>query len=195
MAERGPAVISERLETSRLLLTRVAVEDADELFEHYLSDPEASLYMPWPPHGRIEQTRGFLQRRVEEWNSGATYAWTVRWRDSGLVTGMADVSIDGHKAILGYGFSPDVWGKGVGTEAVSVVVEMLMNLPGLRRIWATCDIDNVGSVRLLEKVGMTREAVLHQWDHHNVSEEPRDCLMYAMWRSADGEWASNGPVG
>lgn len=188
-------MIWERLETGRLLLARVAVEDADELFEHYFSDPEASLYMPWRPHGRIEQTREFLQRRVQEWNSGTTYAWTVRWRDSGRVTGMADVSIEGHKAILGYGFSPEVWGRGVGTEAVSVVVEMLMHLPGLRRIWATCDVDNVGSVRLLEKVGLTREGVLHQWDRHNISEELRDCFMYAMWRAADDMWTPNGPVG
>lgn len=156
---------------------------------------QASLYMPWPPHRNVEQTRQFILSRVEEWYSGGSYAWTVRRKDSGLVAGMADASIEGHKATLGYGFARDVWGRGVGTEALSAVVEELIYLRNLRRIWATCDVDNVGSARLLEKVGLVREGVLHQWDRHNISDAPRDCLVYAIWRSVDGEWTSNGPVG
>lgn len=187
-------MIPQRLETDRLVLARVSVGDAEELFERYTSDPEASLYLPWPPHRNVDQTREFLQRRVSEWGSGATYAWTVRWSDTGLVVGVADASVDGHKATLGYGFARDVWGQGVGTEAVGAVVGALKGMPDLRRVWATCDAENVASARVLEKAGLIREGVLHQWDRHNISEEPRDCFMYAMWRSLDGEWTSNDPL-
>jgi ribosomal-protein-alanine N-acetyltransferase len=49
------------------------------------------------------------------------------------------------------------------------------------RVWATCDVDNVASARLLERVGMEREGVLRQWlVHPNLSEAPRDCLCYSI---------------
>jgi ribosomal-protein-alanine N-acetyltransferase len=48
-------------------------------------------------------------------------------------------------------------------------------------VWATCDVDNVASARLLERVGMEREGVLRQWlVHPNLSEAPRDCLCYSI---------------
>jgi len=49
------------------------------------------------------------------------------------------------------------------------------------RVWATCDVDNVASARLLERVGMEREGVLRRWlVHPNLSEAPRDCLCYSI---------------
>lgn len=182
-------VIPERMETPRLLLFRAAPDDAEELFERYTADPEVSLYMPWSPHRSVEETRAFLRGRARAWEATDSYAWTVRWKDSGAMAGMVEATVTGHSATIGYVLARDIWGKGVGTEVASAVLEVLKELPPLHRIWAICDVDNVGSARLLEKLGLIREGRLHRWDRHNVSKEPRDCWSYAIWRLADGAWS------
>ena len=69
------------------------------------------------------------------------------------------------------------------SEAVRTVVEWALTQRELFRIWAVCDVDNERSARLLERVGMQREGVLHRWIvHPGVSEDPRDCYCYARVR-------------
>jgi len=44
-----------------------------------------------------------------------------------------------------------------------------------------CDVDNLASARVLEKVGMSREGVLRRSTMHpNASDEPRDSYCYAI---------------
>jgi len=48
------------------------------------------------------------------------------------------------------------------------------------RIGAVCDVENIGSARVLEKSGFVREGLLRRWlIHPNISDEPRDCYSYA----------------
>jgi [ribosomal protein S5]-alanine N-acetyltransferase len=51
------------------------------------------------------------------------------------------------------------------------------------RIGAVCDVENIGSARVLEKSGFVREGLLRRWLlHPNISDEPRDCFSYACVR-------------
>jgi RimJ/RimL family protein N-acetyltransferase len=48
-------------------------------------------------------------------------------------------------------------------------------------VWATCDVENLASARVLERVGMTREGVLRRWTvYPNLGDTPRDCLCYSI---------------
>ncbi len=90
---------------------------------------------------------------------------------------------EGHKAELGYVLARSYWGNGYMTEAVSAVVDWLLSVPEVHRVWAVCDTANLASARVMEKVGMTREGILKRWTvHPNVSSEPRDCFVYARVR-------------
>ena len=60
--------------------------------------------------------------------------------------------------MLGY----EYWGKGYATEAAKAVVGFLFNDVNYRKIIAGCDSVNTGSSKVLEKVGMKREAVLRE---------------------------------
>jgi RimJ/RimL family protein N-acetyltransferase len=63
-------------------------------------------------------------------------------------------------------------------------VAWAVDLSGVYRIWAVCDVENTASARVLEKLGMVRERVLRKWIiHPNVSPVPRDCYVYARVRS------------
>jgi [ribosomal protein S5]-alanine N-acetyltransferase len=66
------------------------------------------------------------------------------------------------------------------TEVLTEVVNWALNQPGTFRIGAVCDVENIGSARVMEKAGLFREGVLRRWlMHPNISDEPRDCFIYA----------------
>jgi ribosomal-protein-alanine N-acetyltransferase len=66
------------------------------------------------------------------------------------------------------------------------VVAWLKTLPGIFRIWATCDTENFASVRVLEKVGLSCEGRLRRHTiRPNVSSTPRDTFVFAWVRDED----------
>jgi RimJ/RimL family protein N-acetyltransferase len=72
------------------------------------------------------------------------------------------------------------WGQGFATEAARALVTWLSGLGPIRRVWATCDAENIASVRVLEKVGLSQEAVLRRWAvRPNIGPERRDTLLFA----------------
>lgn len=51
------------------------------------------------------------------------------------------------------------------------------------RAWAFCDVENPGSVRVMEKAGLVRESVLRRWHVcPTLGPEPRDCIIGAKVR-------------
>jgi len=65
-------------------------------------------------------------------------------------------------AELGYWIAVDEWGRGFGTEAARAVVDFGFESLGLHRIWASHFERNAASGRIMEKLGMTREATLRE---------------------------------
>lgn len=56
-----------------------------------------------------------------------------------------------------YKFHPDFWNKGYATESLNKILEFGFYHLKLHRIEAGCAVDNIGSIRTLDKVGMTKE--------------------------------------
>jgi len=70
------------------------------------------------------------------------------------------------------------------TEVLTEVAGWALSQPPVFRIGAVCDVENVGSARVMEKAGLVREGLLRRWlMHPNLSTEPRDCFSYARGRS------------
>lgn len=64
----------------------------------------------------------------------------------------------------------------------------LKDLSGIYRIWATCDSENVASVRVLEKVGLVCEGRLRRYTiRPNVASTPRDTFVFAWVQDDKGE--------
>ncbi len=109
---------------------------------------------------------------------------------------------DGTPRLLGYvGFydahpvlaMTDVWyvlgepterGKGLGGEAVGLLVDHVFHVVARDRVGATCDTDNVASQRLLEHLGFRREGTLRRALFHHAAWH--DVAVYGVMRS---EWA------
>jgi len=91
---------------------------------------------------------------------------------------MIDFRTNQHAANLGYVLAKEYL---IMTEAARCVVEHAFTQQELYRVQGFCDVDNVASARVLEKVGMRREGTLRRYVvHPAVSSEPRDCYLYAI---------------
>src|SRR5215831_19227433 len=77
-------------------------------------------------------------------------------------------------------FGALILGKDI-TEAVKSIVDWALKQREIYRVWSVCDVDNVGSARVMEKVGMQKEGILRRWSvHPSISPEPRDAYCYAI---------------
>lgn len=99
----------------------------------------------------------------------------------GTVIGEVDIkwlSEEHRQGELGYIFNPRFHGKGYAREASEVMLEIGFEDLGLHRMIAECDARNEPSWRLMERLGMRREA--HYRENEFFKGEWADCLVYAM---------------
>ncbi len=147
------------INTERLKLRAFRIEDAEDIYHGWTSDESVAKYTSWYAHSSIEETKGYIGYILAQ-DKHTSYNWIIE--HSGKAIGSINVcSADDYLGIVGiaYALSYESWGKGYITEASKAVAKFLFEL-GYRKIIAGCDAENVGSKRVLEKIGMKQEACL-----------------------------------
>lgn len=175
----------EQLASEQVLLRPPMADDARPLFDGLTSQAEAARYVTWKPHESVEETLTLIERFRDEWAGDATErTWAIDLRDdSSTPMGMITARSGNHGVELGYAIATACWGHGIATHAVAVVTDWALTAKESHRVWATCDVANVASRRVLSKAGFAEEGVLRRWAvHPNVSPEPRDCSMHSTIR-------------
>lgn len=171
----------EQIETDRLVLRKPRMDDAPAIFAGWTQDPEVTRYLTWRPHRRLGQTESFLQSCLAAWASGTRFPYVITLKENGQIVGMIDPRLEGSKVGVGYGLARSHWGKGYMTEATRAVIDWAFQQPEIDRVYATTDVENVGSRRVMNKAGMRCEGILRKYIvHPNISDEPRDSYMYAI---------------
>ena len=153
---------TQTIETERLILRRFTVEDAEDMYNNWASDPVVTEFLTWPPHASVEVTRSLLTDWVAKYEDGGYFNWAIELKENGQVIGNISVvhlkeSVDG--ADMGYCMSHSYWGRGIMPEALKAVMDYLFDKAGLNRIAACHDADNPKSGRVMDKAGMKVEGV------------------------------------
>ncbi|MDP9314339.1 MAG: GNAT family N-acetyltransferase [Chloroflexota bacterium] len=170
----------ETFTTHRLHLRPPQLDDADALFHGYIQDPDVTRYLVWRPHMTITMTRAFTEGCLQGWHNQTEWTYILTDRTNHAVLGMLSLRSTGFTASLGYVLMRAAWGQGLIPEAAVAVVSWVLGQPDIFRVWAVCDVDNRASARVLEKIGMQREGLMRRGVlHPNISDEPRDCWLYA----------------
>jgi RimJ/RimL family protein N-acetyltransferase len=170
----------ELLETSRLLLRLPVLEDSEAFFLKCAQNREFVKYVVWRPHENINVTRDFIQRCIRCWQDETAFPWVVVRKNDRDFIGIFEIRIDKFRADLGYGIAREYWGNGYATEITKSVIAWALMQDQIYRVWATCDIENLASARVLEKAGMQKEGILRRYIiHPNISDEPRDSFCFA----------------
>jgi [ribosomal protein S5]-alanine N-acetyltransferase len=171
----------EQMETRRLVLRKPRIDDASAIFNGWAQDTEVTRYLTWRPHQRIEQTQEFVQSCLSAWEHEPRFPYMITLKENGEVIGMIDPRIEGPKMGIGYAAARAHWGKGYVPEATRLIIDWAFQQPSIYRVYATTDVENVASRRVLEKVGMQCEGILRKYIlHPNIGDIPRDSYMYAI---------------
>jgi RimJ/RimL family protein N-acetyltransferase len=147
------------LETERLLLREFDESDA-EPFHLFLSDPAVIRYTGDPDGGSpgVEHSLTVLRSRtLADYRTHGYGRWAVVLKANGEVIGFAGLKYlaDAQEVDIGYRLLPDHWGRGLATEACRAILDYGRTRLGLERIIAFVHPENVASVRVLEKLGLT----------------------------------------
>ena len=154
------------IETARLTLRRFELGDIDA-YATIRAKPEVARYLPGGEAAAI-RARDIAHRTVRAftaaWSTGPGYGpWAVIERSSGRLLGHLGLrwlpELDGETEIL-YLLDSAAWGQGYATEGALMARDYGFGPLGLTRLIALALPDNPGSLRVLEKIGMQREAEL-----------------------------------
>jgi RimJ/RimL family protein N-acetyltransferase len=156
------------IRTERLVLRPIASTDTDRLMEFW-NLPEVMQWLVRDP-STADGLRGWIDKATADPDD---HSQVVLLDD--IVIGSVNLRLqDGFTqsggptrtvADFGYTFDPAYAGNGYATEAARAVVDHAFDALGARRVTAGAFVDNVASVRVLEKLGMRREehAVRDSW--------------------------------
>lgn len=173
--------LPENIETQRLVLQRLRYEDAEEIFYAYASKPEVTKYLSWRTHESVEDTREFLRYAIDCWNKGLDYSYAIRLKESRQLIGGFGLIHENGKIQFGYAISPTHWNKGYTTEACKKLMSIVSTFAQVYRVNTFVDIENVASIKVLEKSGLICEATLQKWFRFiNQNNEPKDCSLYYL---------------
>lgn len=153
------------LETERLLLRKLCLKDAVDMYE-YACDPEIASFGLWLPFFSIEDSNKDIVEIMEGYNRGESLVWAMELKTNQKMIGrigLGDYSSKNARAEIGYASNRKYWGKGLMTEAVKQIIDFCFTSLGMNRIEAVCLPDNVASIRVLEKVGMSFEGVKREY--------------------------------
>ena len=169
------------IKTERLRLRKAKLADAEAIFRQYAQDPEVTKYVSWRAHRNLDETREYVQMCLLAWDVGKAFHWVIESAEDKQVMGMIIARVNAEKWELGYVLARAYWRQGYMTEALKGIIAWALKQKEIHRVWAVCDVDNLASARVMEKIGMAREGILKRWSlHPNLSDEPRDSFCYAI---------------
>ena len=180
----GPPV----LETERLRLRPFTLADVPALTE-IQAGPGVTRWLYWEPRGE-EETREWLagkieRRRFARTGDGIGFAATLK--GSGALVGDCSLQLadaEHHQAEVGYIVGAAHQGRGYATEAARALVQLAFGTYGLHRVAGRLEARNLPSARVLERLGMRREA--HLVENEYVKGEWQSEVVYALLAR---EWA------
>ncbi len=169
------------IETERLLLREFALPDEPDIHE-FACDPIVSRYDSWGPNTSAK-THDVLMRRMAEqqtWPRNDVTLAAVLTRERRLIGSVHIWTMDEANctAEIGYTFNRRYWNNGYATEAASAVLGRAFRDVKMHRVVAKCDARNVGSWRVMEKLGMRREG--HFLQDTLQKGEWRNTYLYAI---------------
>ena len=190
------------LETDRLVLRRYCESDLEDLYE-YLSDSEVVKFEPYlpmikeepekPKDSEVVKFEPYLPMNRNEVKDNLV--WRISTDEMIAVELKANHKMIGNVYLgkrefetmeLGYVFNRHYWGKGYAKESCEALIKWAFQ-NGVHRIYAECNPLNTNSWRLLEALGLSREAYLKQniyfWKDENNQPIWMDTLIYAILNS------------
>lgn len=173
------------LEGERLRLRAFAARDVAEVYELY-ADRDAVRFSYAPPMGGLDDARTVIQQTFDLARERTLFHFGVADHQADRIIGHVTLfkwDQEQRRAEVGYSIRRDHWGRGLGSEAVTTLIDFGFERLDLRRFEADADPRNAASMRVLEKLGFVREGYARErWE---IEGEIQDAVCYGLLRK---EW-------
>jgi RimJ/RimL family protein N-acetyltransferase len=160
-----------KVDTERLALRQFTTEDAGFILG-LLNEPSFLRFIGDKGVRTLDDARGYLLKGpIDSYARNGFGLCLVSLKQDGTPIGMCGLvkreTLE-HPDI-GFAFLPAYWSRGYAVEAASAVLAWARGAFGLPRILAVVQEDNASSIRLLQRLGLTRQCMLRMPpDNHEV---------------------------
>lgn len=152
---------TKKLETNRLILRRLTVDDATLAFNNWCNSEIVSRYVTWTKHESVDETKSLFEEWEKSYEDLSTYKWIVELKSTKELIGTIDVAskkfLEYGTCCIGYCYGEKYWNKGYATEALTRVIKFLFEECDAEVIYADHMSNNMASGMVMMKSGMTYE--------------------------------------
>lgn len=174
------------IETERLLLRPFRLEDSEECYRNYTSDPSTTLYLTWDAHENVEMTKNFILSKIPLYDKENYYDWCVTRKNSdGTYTIIGAISavnfLKKDKFVeIGYCYGSDFWHKGYATEALSAAIEFFFEYTDIQVISCRFISANTRSEAVMKKCHLLKTAVLKGFGYNSKENIREDIIVRSI---------------
>lgn len=172
------------LRTDRLVLRALTIADLDD-HHRLFADPDVVRYLYDAPLTRDEAAVHLESRWASELPVEGGWINLAVEHDGSYIgeVGLGFVRPEHRQCEIGYCFLPGASGQGFATEAAAAIVAVCFDELDAHRVAGRIEARNAASARLLERLGMRREA--HLRENEFIKGEWNDEVIYAI---TEDEW-------
>ena len=145
------------IDTDRLHLRQLQMEDVYEYYERLFGDGDVSRYMLFEPHQDIGESLESLQRKIAQYEEGGFYCWGLELKEACGLMGLVELlrfDEETDSCSFVYMLGCDYWNQGYAAEALKAVFAYAFEELGIKRIVADHMTKNGASGAAMRKAGM-----------------------------------------
>jgi ribosomal-protein-alanine N-acetyltransferase len=173
------------IETSRLILRPLTIEDAETAYNGWTGDAEINKWVSWLPHHSIDDTIEWLEeisweQVVPEGKPRDNYIWGFVLKETNELFGSGGLIWEEDYGLyqVGYNIGKTHWNKGYTTEAMRAIFEFAAANLGIKKVAGGHAKENMASRVVLEKLGFVydRDDIVPHVDGVRFFDSREYCL-------------------
>lgn len=148
----------------------------------YTSDEDASRFIGWKLMKTPEETLRHIEEMRKREAAGTHIYASIILEETKELIGTAMIfnfDLEARHAEIGYVLHPKHWGRGYGTEVISMMDDFAFDTLHLHKLHAQVVEANTGSLRILQKNGYQLEGRLR--DYYLIDSRYQDALLYGRF--------------
>lgn len=148
-------VCHPEIETERLKIRMYQGKDYEEVFK-WTGNPIVNKFMIYSLYTNPLDVKKWINNLYQ---NEKEIELVFELKETGELIGGGGIGFHSEKDLwgIGYNLRPEFWGKGFTVEALSAMIDYAKEKYGVKKIEGFFAIDNIGSRRVMEKLGMTFE--------------------------------------
>lgn len=161
------------IKSKRLYLRPLVINDAKFIFD-YAKNIDNTKFLNWNIHKSLKDSENYIKRIIAMYQVCSTSNLGIVINENKTEKLVGTIGLFQHSKRLsnltyeiGFVLNQKWQGKGLAFEAANSLINYSFTNLNIQRIEATCVLQNIKSLKLLEKLGMHREGLLRQFFYKN----------------------------